>query len=1339
MVDTSGVDLSAFSTEDGPQVEDSDEEEQIVSHAGPQDPGPVPDSLLRVPGFIGQVMDHCLKTAPHPNHVMAFCAAMSLQGLLAGRKVRDEANNRTSLYLLGLANSGVGKDHPRKINQEVLALGGRTIKTVSYESLHNESAAGINLDSNPKDFARKFNYQWFEPLTGRLVTKAGYGSGDVNWGYGAEPAYASFTARPTVSTTGQLLVSYTYSKGRLETVTDPNGRSEKKYYDGLGRTTKVEDRDEAQQVKRVTLTVFDGLSNVTQQVADLNHNGVVDTTDQVTTYGFGDSVDASLKTSIQYPDGNSTCDRVTFAYNLDGTIASRTAQKSQQYEASTDLVYSYDSLRRMTEEHVQSLGTDVDGTVRSIQTGRDSLGRVNSIQTFGLGSSPSNEVRYEYSEVGSMVAEYQEHCGAVTGTSKVVRYAFDNTQATYNGISGVYVNANRPDYVQYPNGRKSFSSFGASGSLSSKLSRLDAIVDDNGTGNPGNALASYQYGGVSRMISEEFAEPSVRLDRFGSTSSVYDGFDRFGRIAQQRWSRQGTDREKINYEYDFNSNRKLRENVVAAAAGRKWDELYVHDALNRLVDFKRGRVNAGHTDIPLAGGDRVRREEWTLSDTDNWNAYNVDANGDGDYIGTQGDELSQTRTHNLANEISGISEISGQTHWQDPTCDARGNMTIVLAPRNPTQGLACYYDAWNRLTKVVSGSQTVMMRYDGIGRRVRKYSVADPGYEATVNDYYYNCSWQLLEVRKDVKTWSWTAGYEPSLANPVYEQYVWSARYIDAPVLRDRDTGTGGDLGTIGSGLDERLYYLTDAHMNVTCLVNTAGQAVERYYYDPYGKMHVLDGSTGGQTDWADDADNESDVDNDVLFSGYQRDFETGLYNVRNRVYHPLLGRWLQRDPLGYVSGMSMYGYYGQVTYRDPSGLCPDGGGDPGGPGEGLTGTDPDDPDDPGTDPDDPDDPGTDPGTDPDNGGQSNPPPPVNYGDPLGGGGLGEFVKDQSQASPKECTENTIANAADRGPMMAMGPMLQSDVYDGTSLIDNTCGRPVFSDTPDALHGPTMTPQLGGSLVVGVASPLIALAPGAAVVTGTLVGKALLKKLAAKAAAKAAAKQAAKDAAKSVCFPADTAVVTEFGQKAIQDIKAGENVWACDPQSGQWQLTEVVAPLIHDYDGDLVSLTTGVNEIRATGNHPFWVVSGNGLAERPAAQDVYAGERGITMKGRWVEARDLRIGDVLSLVSGKTAAISEVTRTQVHLKVYNIEVGGVHTYAVGKAGVLVHNKPMENPRQWTKLTKGEIKQLKDRGIDPEELKPNSKYDLFKDTKGDIHVKPKDGSGPGDPTNLNIKQ
>lgn len=86
----------------------------------PRDPGEFPDYLLDVPGFVGEVVAHDLATAVRPQPVLALAGAIALQAALAGRKVRDERDNRTNLYLIGVAPSGSGKDHARKVAKNVL-------------------------------------------------------------------------------------------------------------------------------------------------------------------------------------------------------------------------------------------------------------------------------------------------------------------------------------------------------------------------------------------------------------------------------------------------------------------------------------------------------------------------------------------------------------------------------------------------------------------------------------------------------------------------------------------------------------------------------------------------------------------------------------------------------------------------------------------------------------------------------------------------------------------------------------------------------------------------------------------------------------------------------------------------------------------------------------------------------------------------------------------------------------------------------------------------------------------------------------------------------------------
>ncbi len=111
--DHSDVDLSGLLGRPG-QMDDVDKPIYVP------DPGPMPDDMLHVPGFISEVMNHCLETAPYPNPVMAFCGALTLLAFLAGRKVRDDGDNRTNIYLLGLAHSASGKDWPRKLNTRII-------------------------------------------------------------------------------------------------------------------------------------------------------------------------------------------------------------------------------------------------------------------------------------------------------------------------------------------------------------------------------------------------------------------------------------------------------------------------------------------------------------------------------------------------------------------------------------------------------------------------------------------------------------------------------------------------------------------------------------------------------------------------------------------------------------------------------------------------------------------------------------------------------------------------------------------------------------------------------------------------------------------------------------------------------------------------------------------------------------------------------------------------------------------------------------------------------------------------------------------------------------------
>jgi RHS repeat-associated protein len=165
---------------------------------------------------------------------------------------------------------------------------------------------------------------------------------------------------------------------------------------------------------------------------------------------------------------------------------------------------------------------------------------------------------------------------------------------------------------------------------------------------------------------------------------------------------------------------------------------------------------------------------------------------------------------------------------------------------------------------------------------------------------YYSDQWQVLEERQeDDSVWK------------LHKQYVWGIRYIDELILRDQDTSNPPN-GT----LNQRHYALQDANFNVVALINTNGSVGRRYSYDAYGHSTTLE---------ADFTPGAYEYDFEYRYAGYRWDYETHLLQVRNRWYHPRLGRWLSRDPFGYAGGtLNLYEYVqGQpVNSFDPMGLA---------------------------------------------------------------------------------------------------------------------------------------------------------------------------------------------------------------------------------------------------------------------------------------------------------------------------------------------------------------------------------------------------------------------------------
>ncbi|MDR3108507.1 MAG: hypothetical protein LBU65_02295, partial [Planctomycetaceae bacterium] len=163
----------------------------------------------------------------------------------------------------------------------------------------------------------------------------------------------------------------------------------------------------------------------------------------------------------------------------------------------------------------------------------------------------------------------------------------------------------------------------------------------------------------------------------------------------------------------------------------------------------------------------------------------------------------------------------------------------------------------------------------------------------------------------------------------------------------------------------------------------------------------------------------------------------------------------------------------------------------------------------------------------------------------------------------------------------------------------------------------------------------------------------------------------------------------------IENIKVGDYVLAQDVETGEVSLKEVTDTFVRTSD-HLRYLTTIDEEgdtqtIETTDGHPFWVVTDNPDLSRAAGDFVvengtilYHENLAITEHGYYVEAKDLRVGDVFLGANGELTTLTGTERVEFPngVTVYNFTVADNHNYYVianleayenGASVVLVHN------------------------------------------------------------------
>ncbi|MEY2520294.1 MAG: hypothetical protein QOF24_2053 [Verrucomicrobiota bacterium] len=473
---------------------------------------------------------------------------------------------------------------------------------------------------------------------------------------------------------------------------------------------------------------------------------------------------------------------------------------------------------------------------------------------------------------------------SISNVFSTIDYAYDDAgQPRYEGndITGAGGRA-QINYRWYPNGAIATVSFPFGGNLFRKDYTARGQLKTTGPANAsGNFLASsctYYYYPDGKMEHQEYYNGVT-------TSYDYDGRGMMSGVHHYRASPY----QNYNYRSYYRDERdrvvawqKSGDNSVNPMEDGRGSHYY-YDGEGELTDAYYGAAD------PLNNPNGWGREDH----------FNYDALGNRrswDYVASRGQWMNFTRKDNGLNQyrawwnysvINYDDDIGGS--WGVPGT-ANG---VIMQDGNVTAG----FNALNQ-PMMIYGAATapnwMFFGYDPLGRCVKRWVASlvngeVPPANSNPATYLYYDGWSLIQDG----------------AGP------WNPTTIYAYGNRTDDVLTTYNFGT-GQGTFRQY----DANGNCSLLTGDDGSIVEQYDYDAFGYPYYYDASGNALS--------ASAYDNRFLFTGREWIKDLKLYDYRNRMYQPELGRFLQPDPKEFAAGdynLYRYCHNDPVNKSDPTGL----------------------------------------------------------------------------------------------------------------------------------------------------------------------------------------------------------------------------------------------------------------------------------------------------------------------------------------------------------------------------------------------------------------------------------
>lgn len=744
---------------------------------------------------------------------------------------------------------------------------------------------------------------------------------------------AGYTTRYTYDQCGNIVsltdgrnntTSYAYDKNnRITSQTDALGNTTTVSYDKVGNIVRV--KDAKNQIRAYT---YDALGNVLTQtdpqggVYTYTYDGkgnVLSATDPIgnkknftwneknkllsQTNGEGETTtyDYDAKgnlVSVFQPNGNviqyfyDRLDRVQQLSDNMGVIARYTYDNNGNQLTVTDgldrtMTYTYDALNRKISEALPS------GSTTKYKYD-------NNSNLLTVTNAKGSVTAYTYSSLNQQLT----HTDALNAKTQFEYDANGNltkvTDAKGNATTYTYDALNQNTAITFANGLSLQYTYDELGRVISSKDRAKNTFkyEYNPLGNllvktyPDGTTDRYTYDGISRMLSAVNKDATVKFT-----------YDRAGRLLSESLNGKVT-----SYSYDvaagkrtftYPSGMKVVENLNARelitsilqngnqvvtmaynSAGQKISQGYANGISTTYGYNENGwlsSITADHDIMNLAmdydaiGNITQRRDLLNADRTESYGydvisqltsfkrGTTVDKSYQFDLLGNRVKVLENgIATNYTSNNVNAYINIIGGLSFV-PRYDDNGNM---LNDDKHTFG----YDFNNKLVSVDQTEGTY--KYDALGRRIAKN-----------NTLFYYASYQMIE----------------EITDEINTSYLFG-NYID-------------EIVQIVKGID--IFYCSSNHINSPLsITNDTGLLVESIIYDAYGNPLVYD-ANGNEL--------QESIVNYILFSGREYDTESGAYSYRARIMHPEIGRFLQKDPFGYVDGMNDCSYAGNnpVNFYD--------------------------------------------------------------------------------------------------------------------------------------------------------------------------------------------------------------------------------------------------------------------------------------------------------------------------------------------------------------------------------------------------------------------------------------